>query len=69
MAQDFGTPETPIQEYPPALPKKNNKTIWIIVIVVVVLICCCCVIAGIVAYQNLGTIQNMINSFSNSAGY
>jgi len=66
MAQDFGTPITPIPEpFPAQPPKNNNKTIWIIVAVVVVLLCCCCVIAGIVLAQNATLIQNFINGFSN----
>jgi preprotein translocase subunit SecY len=65
MTQDFGTPVTPIQEIPPVTPKKNNRTIWIIVAVVVVLLCCCCIVVGVVAAQNAGLIQNMINGFNN----
>jgi hypothetical protein len=71
MAQDFGTPVTPIQEIPPAQPPKNNSTIWIIIAVVVVLLCCCClIVAGIAIYQNMGAINNIINGIgTNGNGF
>ena len=70
MAQDFGTPVTPIQEIPPVQPTKSNRTIWIIIAVVVILLCCCCVIAAVVGYtQYGGVIQNMMNNGMNGGGY
>jgi flagellar basal body-associated protein FliL len=41
MADDFGTPITPLEE-----PKKKNNTLLIIIIVVVVLLCICCAIVA-----------------------
>jgi hypothetical protein len=45
MAEDFGTPITPMEE-----PKKKRNT-TLIVIVVLILLCCCCAITAYLGYQ------------------
>jgi len=58
MAQEFPTPESPVQQFPapgpaPLPPKKSNAALWIILVLVLVLLCCLCLAGlGIMLWQN-----------------